>query len=78
MIATRVVLAHGGHSLQTEKSSPFVAAVIFTFVVAAVLRSLSYFDWAAALWLVAAVTWFSAVGRFLLPVIGRRNVNHGL
>jgi uncharacterized protein involved in response to NO len=78
MIATRVVLAHGGHSLQTEKSSPFVAAVIFTFVVAAVLRSLSYFDWAAALWLVAAVTWFSVVGRFLLPVIRRRNVNHGL
>jgi uncharacterized protein involved in response to NO len=78
MIATRVVLAHGGHSLQTEKSSPFVAAVIFIFVVAAVLRSFSYFDGAATLWLVAIVTWFGAVGRFLLPVIRRRNMKHGL
>jgi uncharacterized protein involved in response to NO len=71
MIATRVVLSHGGHSLQTEKSSPFLGAVIFIFAVAAVLRSFSYFDWAALVWLTAIATWFGAVGRFLLPATRR-------
>ncbi len=73
MIATRVVLAHGGHSLQLEIRSPTLIALIFLLAMAALGRSFGYLALAAAMWLSAIALWFLTVGR---KVFDLRDVSH--
>ncbi len=64
-IATRVTLAHGGHSLIPEVRSPALVATLMLLTVAAALRMLSILPWASAFWLLAVLTWSIGIGRFL-------------
>lgn len=65
MVATRVVLAHGGHSLDREVSSPALIATLILLATAAILRAFSLLPWAAACWLLAVIIWAWSIGRFL-------------
>lgn len=65
-VATRVTLAHGGHSLGLEVRSLTLVATLVLLIVAATLRSLSILSWAATIWLLAVMTWSFGIGRFLL------------
>lgn len=63
MVATRVVLAHGGFSLELENKSRFVAAAIMLLTIAAFFRSFYFLPTAATLWLLATALWFYGIGR---------------
>jgi uncharacterized protein involved in response to NO len=63
LIATRVVLAHGGHSLMQEKKSIAIAAGYTLLLIAAILRAFSVLIPASFLWIFGALIWFGAIGR---------------
>lgn len=67
MIATRVVLAHGGQSLSREVKSPALLATMVLLIVATLLRAFYLLQWAAVLWLIAVTVWACSIGRFLYP-----------
>lgn len=63
MVATRVVLAHGGFSLEIERRSIFVAAAAGLLLAAALVRGFYFLPAAACLWLTAVAAWFFGIGR---------------
>lgn len=63
MVATRVVLSHGGFSLDIERKSIFVAGAAVFLLLAAAVRGFYFLPAAAVLWLVAAALWFYGIGR---------------
>jgi uncharacterized protein involved in response to NO len=65
MVATRVILSHGGFSLELERKSLFVAAAAILLVVAAIARGFYFLPAAAAVWLVAVALWFQGIGRLI-------------
>lgn len=69
MIATRVVMSHGGQSLDREINSPILVATFALLVLAAFFRVLSLLPWAAAVWLLAVLIWAYGIGRFLHPSV---------
>lgn len=62
MVATRVVLSHGGHKLEFEVRSPHLAALLVLILLATIGRSIGYLLPAAWLWLAALAVWFWSVG----------------
>lgn len=66
MIATRVVLAHGGHSLNIEKNSGYLGLVIGLMLLATAFRSFYFLNLAAGAWILALFVWFFEIGRRLL------------
>ncbi len=63
MVATRVVLSHGGFSLEIERKSVFVLGAAVLLLAAALFRGFYFLPVAATLWLAAAVFWFFGIGR---------------
>lgn len=63
MVATRVVLSHGGFSLEIERKSIFVAGAAILLLAAAFFRGFYFLPTAAILWLAAAAIWFFGIGR---------------
>lgn len=66
MVAVRVTLSHGGHSLQFEKSSPALPAIMIFVTLSAVIRTIAPFapshfwtalDLAIFFWLAAIAIW---------------------
>jgi uncharacterized protein involved in response to NO len=75
MVATRVTLAHGGESLDTELSSKALAAVVSLFLIAGIVRSTAGTEYtgvmmiaAAFLFLLAISIWFVRFYRLLVKV----------
>ena len=66
MIATRVVLAHGGHSLTIERSSWYLGLVIGLLLLATTFRGFYYLNLAAGAWILALFVWFFEIGSKLL------------
>lgn len=62
MIATRVVLAHGGFSLIPEVRSLALGSLIVLLIVAAVARGSGYLLTAAVLWILAVSVWTVSIG----------------
>lgn len=67
MIATRVVLAHGGHSTDLELESSALLLVGLLFLVSAAARAINMIEVAAIFWLVAVLVWSFKFGRYLRP-----------
>lgn len=65
MVATRVVLAHGGHGTQRELTSPSLGWVAGLMILAMALRAFYFLPWAAGVWLLALCIWLISVGRYL-------------
>lgn len=66
MVATRVVLSHGGQPLDIERKSIPLALVLILIVCAAILRGFSFWTSAATLWIAALLIWSFFVGRYLV------------
>lgn len=82
MIASRVILSHGGHGLDFESKSASYIWITLLLIIAAFGRFLaslfpeSYFrhlGYAALLWVVAVGAW----GAIFIPQIARRSLDHG-
>jgi uncharacterized protein involved in response to NO len=73
LIATRVVLAHGGHSLIQEKKSVAISAAYTLLLIAAILRACSILTPASFLWVFGALIWFRAIGQKVFESEGRRD-----
>lgn len=63
MVATRVILAHGGFPIEIERKSGFVAAAGILLLAAAFTRGFYFLPVAATLWLLAVSLWFFGIGR---------------